>query len=154
VPADHIDAAAANATSSPLQGLHALAVDDDPSALAMLVSMLELGGATVSSAQSADEAVVQFRANPAIDVLLSDIGMPGRDGYDLIASLRRDFADRAARVPAIALTGYARDEDQVRALHAGYDAHLAKPFGMDALFDVMVRLVRENRRIGERASDR
>ena len=154
VPAGHIDAAAANATSSPLQGLHALAVDDDPSALAMLVSMLELGGATVSSAQSADEAVVQFRANPAIDVLLSDIGMPGRDGYDLIASLRRDFADRAARVPALALTGYARDEDQVRALHAGYDAHLAKPFGMDALFDVMVRLVRENRRIGERASDR
>ena len=127
----------------PLRGLHALAVDDDPSALGMLVSILELGGATVSSALNADAAIAEFRAKPDISVLLSDIGMPGRDGYDLIEALHRDFPERASRLAAIALTGYAREEDQARALRAGYGAHLAKPFGMDTLFDLIERLVRE-----------
>jgi CheY-like chemotaxis protein len=86
-----------------------------------------------------------FAANPDIGLVLSDIGMPGRDGYDLIASLRRGHASRFARVAAIAVSGYARDEDHARALRAGFDAHLAKPFGMNALFDLIVRLVGERR---------
>jgi CheY-like chemotaxis protein len=77
--------------------------------------------------------------------------MPDRDGYDLIESLRRDFAERAERVAAVAITGYARDEDHARALHAGFDAHLAKPFGMDELFDAIVGLVR-NRQSNAQAS--
>jgi PAS domain S-box-containing protein len=124
-----------------LRGIHVLAVDDDGNALGMLASMLELGGAEVSCARSADEALDVFRSTPDIAVVLSDIGMPERDGYDLMETLRRDFPSRMARVAAIALTGYARDEDHTRALRAGFDAHLAKPFGMDALFDAVTGLV-------------
>ncbi|HKP67406.1 MAG TPA: response regulator [Casimicrobiaceae bacterium] len=126
-----------------LNGIHVLAVDDDVNALGMLASMLELGGATVSKAHNVAEAIEKFRRQSDIAVVLSDIGMPDRDGYDLIESLRRDFAERAERVAAVALTGYARDEDHARALHAGFDAHLAKPFGMDELFDAIVGLVRD-----------
>jgi two-component system CheB/CheR fusion protein len=123
-------------------------VDDDVNALAMLSSMLELGGARVTSAGSVEEAIAAYRTQQDVAVLLSDIGMPKRDGYDLIATLRREFADRADRLPAIAISGYARDEDHARALRAGFDAHLAKPFGMRALFDLITRLVREGRETG------
>jgi PAS domain S-box-containing protein len=126
-----------------LAGIHALVVDDDPNALAMLASMLELGGARVTTANGADEASAAFAAADEIRLLLSDIGMPGRDGYDLIAGLRRDHPQRG--LAAIAISGYARDEDHARALRAGFDAHLAKPFGMNALFDVIVRIVAERR---------
>jgi CheY-like chemotaxis protein len=72
--------------------------------------------------------------------------MPDRDGYDLVESLRRDFPDRTQHVAAVAITGYARDEDHARALRAGFDAHLAKPFGMEELFDAIVDLVRNRQR--------
>ena len=139
------DAANQQAVDERLLGMHVLAVDDDANALGMLASMLELGGATVSKAQSAAEALDTFRVNPDVCVVLSDIGMPDRDGYDLVESIRRDFPERKARVAAIALTGYARDEDHARALRAGFDAHVAKPFGMDQLFDAIVALVRDRR---------
>lgn len=122
-----------------LGGIHVMAVDDDPSALDMLSSMLKLGGATVSCASDADAAIALFDANPRITVVVSDIGMPGRDGYDLIETLRRNSRARP-HLFAIALTGYARDEDQARALRSGFDAHLAKPFGMDDLFDTISTL--------------
>jgi CheY-like chemotaxis protein len=125
-----------------LLGIHVLAVDDDPNALGMLASMLELGGAKVSTAQSVGDALDVFRRKADIAVLLSDIGMPDRDGYDLVESLRRDFPGRAQNVTAVAITGYARDEDHARALRAGFDAHLAKPFGMDELLDSIADLVR------------
>jgi PAS domain S-box-containing protein len=126
-----------------LKGIHVLAVDDDANALGMLASMLEMGGAVVSSARSAAEALEIFQAKPDVAILLSDIGMPDRDGYDLVETLRRDFPARAERVAAVALTGYARDEDHARALRAGFDAHLSKPFGMAELFDAIARLVGE-----------
>ena len=129
-----------------LLGIHVLAVDDDANALGMLTSMLELGGATVTAAHSAADALDKFRNKPDIAVLLSDIGMPDRDGYDLVESLRRDFPDRTQHVAAVAITGYARDEDHARALRAGFDAHLAKPFGMEELFDAIVDLVRNRQR--------
>jgi hypothetical protein len=124
-----------------LGGIHVMAVDDDPSALDMLSSMLKLGGATVSRAADADAAIALFDADPKITVVVSDIGMPGRDGYDLVETLRRNSRAPPARLFAIALTGYARDEDQARALRSGFDAHLAKPFGMDDLFDTILALV-------------
>ena len=134
------------ASDDRLAGIHVLAVDDDANALGMLASMLELGGAKVSTAQSAAAAIDAFGRKSDISVLLSDIGMPDRDGYDLIESLRRDFPERARQVTAVAITGYARDEDHARALRAGFDAHLAKPFGMDELFDAIADLVRRRQR--------
>jgi len=126
-----------------LAGVRALAVDDDPSALGMLASMLELGGAHVICARSADEAIALYEADASVSLLLSDIGMPKRDGYDLVASLRRQFPERAATLAAIAISGYVRDEDHVRSLHAGFDAHLAKPFEMEPLFDLIARVLDE-----------
>jgi two-component system CheB/CheR fusion protein len=111
----------------------------------MLSSMLELGGARVTPARNVDEAIARYRTQRDIAVLLSDIGMPRRDGYELIATLRREFGDRADRLSAIAVSGYARDEDQARALRAGFDAHLAKPFGMRTLFELIARLESERR---------
>jgi PAS domain S-box-containing protein len=140
------DADAPAPPESPLAGIHVLAVDDDRNALGMLASMLEVGGAKVSVARSADAALAKYAGNPDIDVLLSDIGMPDRDGYDLIATLRGEFAERAKPLAAIAISGYARDEDHARALRAGFDAHVAKPFGMKALFDVITRTVHQRRR--------
>jgi PAS domain S-box-containing protein len=137
-----------------LQGIHVLAVDDDANALGMLASMLELGGATISTAHSAADAIDKFARLPDIAVLLSDIGMPDRDGYDLVESLRRDFPEQAERVAAVAITGYARDEDHARALRAGFDAHLAKPFGMDELFDAIIDLVRNRRQKSLPSTDR
>jgi two-component system CheB/CheR fusion protein len=139
-----------------LAGLHVLAVDDDPNALSMLGSMLELGGARVTTAQSAAAALAAFAANADIATLLSDIGMPVHDGYELVARLRREHPARMTATPAIAVSGYARDEDNARALRAGFDAHIAKPFGMNALFDLIVRLVRERAPLagGDRESAR
>jgi CheY-like chemotaxis protein len=139
--ATRANAGAPASAENPLAGIHVLAVDDDRNALGMLASMLEVGGAKVSVAQSADAALACYAGNRNIDVLLSDIGMPGRDGYDLVATLRREFPQRAKSLAAIAVSGYARDEDHARALHAGFDAHVAKPFGMNALYDVITRLV-------------
>jgi PAS domain S-box-containing protein len=145
--------AQSDAAADRLLGIHVLAVDDDANALGMLASMLELGGAKVSTAQSASDALDVFRRKPDIAVLLSDIGMPDRDGYDLVESLRRDFPDRAEDVAALAITGYARDEDHAHALRAGFDAHLAKPFGMDELFDAIADLVRKRQRKTRRRID-
>jgi len=129
-----------------LAGLHVLAVDDDANALSMLASMLELGGARVTTEQTASAALATFAANADIAIVLSDIGMPVQDGYELATRLRREHAARMTTTRAIAVSGYARDEDHARALRAGFDAHIAKPFGMNALFDLIVRLVRERAR--------
>ena len=138
---------------NPLVGIHALTVDDDANSLGMLGSMLELTGARVTPAGSVDEAVALYRAHADVAVLLSDIGMPKRDGYDLIGTLRREFPNRADALIAIAISGYARDEDHARALRAGFDAHLAKPFGMRTLFELIARLVGERREAGAQPED-
>jgi PAS domain S-box-containing protein len=129
-----------------LARLHVLAVDDDANALSMLASMLELGGARVTTEQTAGGALAAFAANADIAIVLSDIGMPVQDGYELVTRLRHEHAARMATTPVIAVSGYARDEDHARALRAGFAAHIAKPFGMNALFDLIVRLVRERPR--------
>jgi CheY-like chemotaxis protein len=93
----------------------------------MLEIMIGEFGAEVrccSSAAEALEAMNDFRP----DVLVSDIEMPGEDGYQLIAKIRARDKERGAQTPAVALTAYARAEDRVRALAAGYQMHLAKPF--------------------------
>jgi len=109
-----------------LAGLRVLVVDDEPEARVVLRAALEGYGAEVFAAASAPEALEAMgRFQP--QVLVSDIGMPGEDGYALIQKLRALPGAAEAGVPAIALTAYVRTEDRARALAAGYQAHLAKP---------------------------
>ncbi|MDB4930693.1 MAG: sensor hybrid histidine kinase, partial [Myxococcaceae bacterium] len=118
--------------------LRVLVVDDEDDAREVVVSVLEQCGAAVTSAASAREAREAI-ARAAPEVLVSDIGMPGETGYDLIRGLRAGDG-AAARVPAVALTAYARLEDRARALAAGFDAHAAKPIEPGELARVIAHL--------------
>lgn len=109
-----------------IAGLRVLAVDDDEDSRELLKILLEQHNARVTTAGSAREALAQIES-AAFDVLMSDVGMPGEDGYELIRKVRALPSLAAARVPAIALTGFARREDQQRALDAGFNAHVTKP---------------------------
>ena len=115
-----------------LDGLRILVVDDDQDARELITELLRSRGADVRTAASAHEARSLLDTEPP-DVLLSDIAMPGHDGLELIRSVRERPLTAGGRVPAIALTAYARDEDRARSLAAGFDAHLAKPVDVDAL---------------------
>ncbi len=110
----------------PLAGLRLLVVEDEDTGREMLVALLEQYGAEVVAAASAEEALAALeRIVP--DVLLSDIGMPGQSGYDLLRRVRSLSVDRGSRVPAIAFTAYSSDQDRLTSLDAGFQAHLAKP---------------------------
>jgi len=116
-----------DAAAAPLAGLDILMVDDDEDALEVLATVLEDRGATARAASDAESALAMIAARRP-DVLVSDIGMPGKDGYALIRETRlRDAAHGYARMPAIALTAFARDEDRRDALAAGFDAYCTKP---------------------------
>jgi CheY-like chemotaxis protein len=96
--------------------------------------------ATVTTAGSASEAL-EHVVREAPDVLLSDIGMPKEDGYSLMRRIRR-LSGQASRIPAIALTAYARAEDRAKALQAGYQKHLAKPVEPATLIAAVASLVK------------
>jgi PAS domain S-box-containing protein len=109
-----------------LAGLRVLVVDDQADARDLIKRVLEACGAEVITASDAEEALVLVeRERP--DVLVSDIGMPGADGFELLRRLRRLGPDRGGRVPAVALTAFARSEDRTRALRAGFLVHVSKP---------------------------
>jgi PAS domain S-box-containing protein len=108
-----------------LAAMRVLVVEDEPDTREFLKRLLETNGAAVVVVGSAADALVQVR-NGSFDVLISDVGLPDVDGYDLLRRIRED-GSAGATVPAIALTAYARPEDRRRALRAGYQAHLAKP---------------------------
>ncbi|HWU89359.1 MAG TPA: ATP-binding protein [Kofleriaceae bacterium] len=109
-----------------LSGVKVLVVDDEPDARELLKSVLAEAGAAVITAGSADEALELVRS-ARLDVIVSDIGMPERDGYQLMRAVRGLPAAEGGRTPAIALTAFARSEDRTRALLAGYQVHVAKP---------------------------
>jgi PAS domain S-box-containing protein len=109
-----------------LLGTKVLVVDDDADARELLRSILAQSGASVRTAGSAAEALEQFESRQP-DVLVSDIGMPGRDGYDLIRHIRARSSESGGHVPALALTAFARSDDRRRAIGAGFHMHLAKP---------------------------
>ncbi len=122
-------AASRTAMGSRLQNVSVLLVEDDTDTRVALTLLLELNGAQVVAAASASDAVTAFeRARPM--VIVSDISMPGGDGYRLLRDLR---ARDAARTPAIAMTGLASNEDRAAALDAGFDEHLPKPVDPDLL---------------------
>jgi CheY-like chemotaxis protein len=109
-----------------LDRLKVLLVDDEADARALIKRVLEDCDATVHTAGSVTEAMDLFRSEQP-EVLVSDIGMPGEDGYTFIKRVRALGADQGGRTPAVALTAYARSEDRVRAIAAGYQMHIAKP---------------------------
>ncbi|UJR83871.1 response regulator [Sandaracinus amylolyticus] len=122
-----------------LRGIRVLVVDDEVDARELLVSAFHELEASVTIAASADEALRVVRdARP--HVLVSDIGMPGEDGYSLIRRVRAIEHELGARVPAIALTAYAAIEDRAKALGEGFDRHVAKPVEPSELALVIAEL--------------
>jgi signal transduction histidine kinase/DNA-binding response OmpR family regulator len=109
-----------------LTGLSVLVVDDEPETRELLIEVLSKCGADVRACSSADDALETLKHWKA-DVLISDIGMPGEDGYELIRKVRAMDPEQGGRIPAVALTAYARGEDRLRALSAGFQMHVAKP---------------------------
>jgi two-component system, chemotaxis family, CheB/CheR fusion protein len=131
-----------SAAASALQGVRILLVDDTPDTLESFGMLLELEGAVVTTAGSGRQALEAAQQPGAeFDLILSDIGMPDMDGYELMRRLRQLDAP-VARVPAIALTGFGRQTDERRAREAGFDAHLPKPASLDALMALMGELRR------------
>ena len=124
-----------------LDGLHILVVDDESDTRELLKQGLEYCGAKVSLAGSASEAVDSL-ASFVPDILISDIGMPGEDGYDFIRQVRDLPAERGGKIAAIALTAYTRIEDRLHALRAGYDMHVPKPVELAELVAVAASVAR------------
>jgi PAS domain S-box-containing protein len=128
-----------------LEGLRILVVDDEPETRELMRFVLEQCRSRVTLAVGPDEALETLQAGE-FDVLVSDIGMPEKDGYWLVEQVRALPGDRGGRIPAVALTAYARSEDRTRALKAGYDMHLTKPIEPTELLVVVATLVEGVRR--------
>ena len=131
---------AARTRLTPLRGVKLLVVDDDADTRELLSMILQEAGAEVASAGSANDGLAAFeRQRP--DVLVSDIGMPDGDGYSLIRRVRQLEGESGTRVPAVALTAFARAEDRGEALGSGFQAHLAKPIEPSELTALIARLI-------------
>jgi len=123
-----------------LDGIHVLLVEDDDDSRKLLGTMLKRYGAQVTSTKSAAEALEVFE-NEVPDVIISDIGMPDQDGYELIRKLRAMPVEKGGKIPAIALTGYASRKDRERALNSGYHQHMAKPIEQADMISAIAALV-------------
>jgi signal transduction histidine kinase len=124
-----------------LHGIDVLVVEDDREAVEMMTLVLAERGARVRTAPDCDTALQAVQQRWP-DVLVSDIGLPGRDGYELVRQLRRLQGERGARLPVIALTAFARAEDRQKSLEAGFDLHLAKPLKPHVLLSAIARCCR------------
>jgi len=122
-----------------LAGLRVLVVDDESDTREFLATALHQYGATVMTAASTAEALSLLRRQPP-DVLLSDIGMPGEDGYALIRRVRSLPPEAGGQVPAAALTAYVQGGDRLQSLNAGFQLHIPKPIDPSHLIDVVARL--------------
>ncbi|MBD6615082.1 response regulator [Nostoc sp. B(2019)] len=123
-----------------LAGLNILVVDDDDDTRFYITTVLEADGATVMAVASA-AAARQVLPELQPDVLISDIAMPGEDGYTLIRKVRAQKPDNGGQVPAIALTAYGDSEDRIRALEAGFHTHVSKPIDPEELVAIVAGLV-------------
>ena len=120
-------------STADLAGLNILLIEDEPSTREGTASLLESYGAQVRAVETASAARDAYSLQRPT-IIISDIGLPGEDGYVLLQQIRcLERQQGIARVPAVALTAYALTEDRERALEAGYDAHLAKPVDPDKL---------------------
>jgi CheY-like chemotaxis protein/anti-sigma regulatory factor (Ser/Thr protein kinase) len=144
-PADAVARAApaAPAKEADLAGIRVLVVDDDESNLQMVAQMVRLYGGSAMVAAEAASALNLVRGWEP-DVLILDIGLPGKDGYELLPELRTALG--APDLPAIALTGFAGAEHGTRALRAGFQSHVAKPFDVIGLCNLVEQLARREPR--------
>jgi len=142
------------ASDRPLAGLRILAVDDEADSREYLERLLIEQGAEIVSVSSAREALDALGSDlGAFDLLVSDIGMPGSTGYDLIETIRGSMRVDAQQLPAVALTAFARREDSLRALDKGFQKHLAKPVQVGRLIGAIRQLTgRQQPRAGQRAA--
>lgn len=123
----------------PRSNLKLLIVDDDPTTRTLLAEALETRGACVrasASAREAQQTLVLWHP----DLMISDVGMPRESGYELIRRVRHLPVEEGGSTPAIACTGYARDEDRARAIDAGFDAVVAKPVDLDLLVSTIAHV--------------
>jgi len=133
-------ACANSGTRLRLDGVRVLVVDDEPDVRALLDIVFRRRGARVELAASATEGRQALEAfHP--HVIVSDVSMPGEDGYDFIRSVRALPKDQGGETPAAALTAHAYKEDRARAFEAGFDSHLAKPVEHEALVRTLQKLV-------------
>ena len=128
-----------------------LIVDDDPATRELLGEALETRGASVRVSADGGDAQRMFTTwHP--DLVISDLGMPCIDGYELIRRVRRLAPDQGGRTPAIACTSYSGARDRARAMHAGFDAVVSKPVDLDVLVDTIAH-VRGARGFGSAGAD-
>jgi CheY-like chemotaxis protein len=113
-------------TCARVAGIKVLVVDDEPDAQTLVKRLLKECEAIVTTAASAAEALERLQAERP-DVLVSDVGMPGEDGHSLMRKVRALPASRGGETPAVALTAYARPEDRIKAVLAGFQHHVTKP---------------------------
>ncbi len=132
------------AVSFDLADVRALVVDDEADARALVKRLLEARGAFVTAAGSVPEALESMRRG-RFDVLISDIGMPKEDGYALIRQVRALDPERGGMIPAVALTAYARSEDRMRAVRAGFQMHVTKPVEPAELLTMVASLAGRTR---------
>jgi CheY-like chemotaxis protein len=118
-------------------GAHALVVDDEPDGRDMVAVFLHQAGARVTAAASASEGLAEIRRSRP-DVLITDLAMPGMDGYELMRQVRASFD--VSQIPAIALTAHVSAEARIRAFQAGFDAYVAKPVDREELLSIVARL--------------
>ncbi|MBE9155965.1 PAS domain S-box protein [Nodosilinea sp. LEGE 06152] len=127
-----------------LSGIRVLAVDDDPDARELLTVLLTYYGADVLTVTSAAAVLANIESFQP-DVLVSDIGMPGIDGYTLLQKLRALPATKGGQIPAIALTAYAREDDHQRSISSGYQRHVTKPLQPEQLVQAVMALAHQPR---------
>jgi CheY-like chemotaxis protein len=137
-------ATAASGGDHVLRGRTILLVEDEADLRELLCDTLTHHGARVCEAATAHDALAALDGIQA-DVLVSDIGLPDCDGIDFIRRLRSRGADGNGTIPAVALTGYAREEDKTRVLDAGYQMHVSKPIDLGQLVNVIVKLLATTR---------
>ena len=138
VPPREHDQSEFDYSATPLSGIKVLVVDDEPDARQLIRQVLMECGAELALAGSADEAMTLMESFRP-DIMVSDVGMPDQDGYDLIRRVRARVA--AKSLPAVALTAFARSEDRRRALLAGFQTHISKPVEPAELVAVVASLV-------------
>lgn len=140
-----------HARPATLRDLSILAVDDDPGTLELIEMVFEAYGARVTGALSAEDALASLSRMPEdapYGLLLSDIGLPGMDGYEFLQQVRHRLKIAPRRLPAIAVTAYARAEDRAMALRSGFQAHLPKPYDAEQLLAMALRLIGQAARSG------
>jgi signal transduction histidine kinase/CheY-like chemotaxis protein len=136
-----------------LQGLRILVVDDEADARDLLMTILKRCGSDVRCSESASDAMQTFSEwNP--DILVSDIGMPNEDGYSFIKRVRQLKSDRAQKIPAVALTAYATDEDRLRALEAGFHTHVPKPIEPENFVSSIASVLKSQEAVSVPEADR